>query len=111
MDDPERRRAWLAGIAARVPRLFASIAEGNVEAGYVLGEKRIGERRVQLTLVARVVHGAVRQADTWDVLPTLAPPRETKHADVPDVDARADDAVAERPVGRRRRPRRGGPLG
>lgn len=61
MDDPERRRAWLDGIAARVPRLFGKIAQSNVEAGYVLGEKRIDDRRVQLTLLARVVVGAARQ--------------------------------------------------
>ena len=102
-----RRAYWLAGIAARIPRLFALIAEGHVESGYVLGEKRIGERRVELTLVARVVEGAVRQTDTWDVLPPLSPPG----AGVPDVDARADDAPTERPAARHRRPRRDGPLG
>ncbi len=110
MDD-SRRAEWLAGIAARIPRLFALIAEDHVESGYVLGEKRIGERRVELTLVARVVEGAVRQTDTWDVLPPLAPPRATDRAGVPDVDARTDDAATERPAGRRRRSRRGGPLG
>ena len=110
MDDPERRRAWLAGIAARVPRLFDSIAEGNVEAGYVLGEKRIGDRRVELALVARVVRGAVRQSDTWDAPPPLPSPRNIDRAGVSDVDARDDLEVSDRPPGPRRKPRRGGPI-
>ena len=72
--DP-KRLAWLDGIADRVLRLLDRVRAGSRECAFILGERNVDGRRVQLTLQARVLEGA-RFADDGEpllVLPTLAP--------------------------------------
>ena len=74
-----KRRAWLEGIADRVPRLLDAIREGNYRSEFILGERQIDGRRVRLTLRAETITGPPI-ADDGEPLPelaTLAPRRES----------------------------------
>lgn len=46
---------FLASVAEKIPRLFAAIAEGNVRAEFILGQRFLKGRQVRLKLVAEVV--------------------------------------------------------
>ena len=75
--DP-KRRAWLEGIADRVPRLLDAIREGNYRSEFILGERQIDGRRVRLTLRAEAITGAPIADDgaPFSELPVLAPRSE-----------------------------------
>lgn len=45
---------FLTSIADKIPRLFKSIAEGNMHAEYQLGSRMLNGRQVKLSLVAEV---------------------------------------------------------
>ena len=70
--DP-KRLAWLDGIADRVPRLLDGVRAGSHKCAFILGERNVDGRRVQLTLRAQVVEG-VPLADDGEPLPLPVPP-------------------------------------
>jgi len=79
LDDADaRQRLFFAGIAERIPKLFAAIEEGNFKSYFLLGVRTINGRRVQLSLRAEVIDGAPckLEDERWDVLPVLAPERQ-----------------------------------
>ena len=45
---------FLSSIADKIPRLFKSIADGNMHAEYHLGSRMLNGRQVKLSLVAEV---------------------------------------------------------
>ncbi len=50
-----RQQEFLDQLAARIPRLFAAIAQGNVKSEFIIGVRCIENREVRLKLVAEVV--------------------------------------------------------
>jgi len=88
---PEQQ-LWLEGIAAKVPKLFAAISEGNYNATFIVGTRTINGKLVRLQLVARVVdsgtnplqsHASVnmpqQSSEVQDSMPTPKP-RNRKRA-------------------------------
>lgn len=49
------QRKFLTLLAARIPKLFDAIRQGNVKSEYIIGVRRIGNNNVRLKLVAEVV--------------------------------------------------------
>ena len=69
----EEQQRFLEKLADLIPRLFATIEEGNVKSEYIVGVRRVGQRHVRMKLVVEVVDSGDNPLKTHGMQPPAMP--------------------------------------